>query len=172
MGVIHRGACGIVTALLLAGAAAADPPELVPVTAPGLLRVVGESSARVVVVNVWATWCIPCREEFPDLVRLHEEWRARGVEVIFVSADFDSQIGAAVRFLAEHGIEGTTYLKTGSDMDFIDALSPEWTGALPATFLYDRGRNLRHFLQRKTGYEELAGLIEPMLRGPDEEGIR
>jgi len=116
-------------------------PELKPATVDEILAAVREPGAGAVLVNVWATWCAPCREEFPDLMRLARDYRGRGLRLVLVSADFDDQVPAARAFLAQHGVDFVTFLKTGDDMKFIDALSPEWTGALPATIVYDgRGR--------------------------------
>src|SRR5687768_6490353 len=68
------------------------PPDtltLEPATAEQLLARVREPGARATLVNVWATWCGPCREEFPALVALAERRRADGLRVLLVSADFD-----------------------------------------------------------------------------------
>jgi cytochrome c biogenesis protein CcmG, thiol:disulfide interchange protein DsbE len=48
-----------------------------------------EHRGRIVLVNFWATWCGPCREETPDLVRVYDRYRARGVEIAGVSLDED-----------------------------------------------------------------------------------
>ncbi|HYM81181.1 MAG TPA: TlpA disulfide reductase family protein, partial [Candidatus Limnocylindria bacterium] len=96
-----------------------------------------EPGAEVVLVNIWATWCAPCREEFPDLMRLNERYRDRGLRLILVSADFEDQLPLARRFLAKQGVDFPSYLKTGDDMRFINAMDSRWTGALPATLIYD-----------------------------------
>ena len=70
-----------------------------PATAGQLREVVRAGGARVVLLNVWATWCVPCREEFPDLMRLRREYRERGLRLVLVSADTDSQLPAARQFL-------------------------------------------------------------------------
>src|SRR4030095_7876424 len=80
-----------------------------------VLAAVRDPGARVVVVNVWATWCAPCRQEFPDLMRLNERYQDRGMRLVLVTADFDDQIGEARQFLAQQGIEFLTYHKTGND---------------------------------------------------------
>jgi hypothetical protein len=64
---------------------------------------------------------------------------------MLVSADFDDQIGAARKFLAAHGVTDTCWLKTGDDMTFIDTLHPSWSGALPATLVYDANGHLTAF---------------------------
>jgi len=90
-----------------------------------------------VVVNVWATWCVPCVEEFPHLVELQRRHADR-LRVILISADFPENESAVHDFLLAQGVDWETYLKTGRDQPFIAALSDSWTGAMPATFVYDR----------------------------------
>jgi thiol-disulfide isomerase/thioredoxin len=108
---------------------------VVPETPAQLKQVIHERGAPVTLVNVWATWCAPCREEMPDLLetaRQHPD-----VRLVLVSADFDDHLKEAREFLAARGITGTTYWKSGSDQEFIDALDPDWTGSLPATLVCD-----------------------------------
>jgi thiol-disulfide isomerase/thioredoxin len=120
-----------------------------------ILAAVGASDREAVVVNVWATWCLPCREEFPDLMRLHRQYRDRGVELVLVSADFADRLPEARRFLKAQGVDFPSFLKVGDDMEFIDGLSPKWSGALPATFVYERGGKLKFFHEGKVTYAEL-----------------
>ena len=140
-------------------AAAAALPELRPVGAAELRAAIAAPGASAVVVNVWATWCVPCRKEMPDLLRAAAELRGRGVRLVLVSADFDDQAERAREFLGRHGVDFPSYLKTGSDMEFIDALSPGWSGALPATFVYDGGGSLRDFWEGEATYETFAARI-------------
>jgi thiol:disulfide interchange protein len=145
----------------VAGAAtpAAALPELLPVTASELRRAIVAPGASAVVVNVWATWCLPCRKEFPDLLRAAAAFRERGARLVLVSADFEENTAAAREFLARHGVDFPSYLKVGKDMEFIDALSPGWGGALPATFVFDGGGVLRDFWEGETSYETFAARI-------------
>ncbi len=149
------------------GSAAARAPTLVPATADQILKAVREKAAPVTVVNVWATWCVPCREEFPELVRLSEDYRDRGVDLVLVSTDFQEQ--AARRFLADQGVREPSYFKEGGDMEFIEALNPRWSGALPATFVFDRDGTLRFFREGKTTYEELERAVMAVLESPTQK---
>lgn len=163
--------------VLLAGCGAPRPeatpapepgpvPEIQPVTIEQLQGVVRAGGARLVLVNVWATWCVPCREEFPDLMRVRSEYRERGLRLVLVSADIDSQVPAAQRFLAEQGVDFLTYLKQGADMPFIDSLDARWSGALPATVLYDASGRKLWFHEGKTTYDSLKTRIDGALTAP------
>jgi thiol-disulfide isomerase/thioredoxin len=151
--------------------AAAQPPEVRPVAASELRALVREPGARAVLVNIWATWCMPCREEFPGLLRLRREHGGRGLRLLLVSGDFDSEMAAVQEFLAEQGVDFPTYIKAGKDMEFIDGLERRWSGALPATFLYDGGGTLRYFWENKASYETLEQRVLEVMNaggaGPD-----
>lgn len=147
------------------GGAALDSADitLTPVDADGLLAAVRAPGARATLVNVWASWCQPCREEFPDLVALQREWADRGFRLVFVSADFAEDVPNARAFLAEQGVDWPTYLKTGDDMQFIDKLDARWSGALPGSFLYDSSGRLVRFWEGKASRDTLAARILPVL---------
>ncbi len=133
------------------------------VDGPGVVAAVRAGGAKLTLVNVWASWCQPCREEFPDLVRLSHELADQGLRVIFVSADFTDDLPNAKSFLAEQGVGGPAYLKTGDDMQFIDTLDPSWSGALPGSFLYDEaGRRVRSW-EGKASYDSLRARVLPAL---------
>ena len=138
-------------------------PEVVPVTAVQAREVVAAARGKVVLLNVWATWCSPCREEFPHLVRLHRELGGKGFELILVSADFENQLPKVSEFLAAEGVDFRTYRKLGSDSEFIDGLDPRWSGALPATFVYDRSGTLRDFWEGDLSYEGFLERLAPWL---------
>jgi len=157
-------AAGLLAMAGRTGAVRAQAAPLLPADADTVLQAVKQPGARVVLVNVWASWCAPCVEEFPDLVRLRKEWADRGLRVILVSADFPETRDATLRFLFEHGVDFPTYLKDGNDMKFIDALSPKWSGALPVTFLYDSTGRLVHVREGKASYDVLEREVQAVLK--------
>jgi len=110
---------------------------LLPIEANGVLAIVRDGRAKATVVNVWASWCAPCRDEFPELREAVQARAADGVRLVLVSADFDEQLPDARKFLATSGVHDTTYLKHDADQRFIDTLNPAWSGSIPATFVYD-----------------------------------
>jgi thiol-disulfide isomerase/thioredoxin len=157
--------------LFACGAARRETPEepragAAPVTAATgaqILDTVRSQHAAAVLVNVWATWCLTCREEFPDLLRLRRDLAPRGLAVLFVSGDFASELPAVREFLAAQGVDFPTYIKSGGDMELIDALQPEWSGALPASFVYDGGGVLVRWWQGSATYETFVERVEDLL---------
>jgi thiol-disulfide isomerase/thioredoxin len=152
--------CGKSTARQGAAPAPSASNEIRPATAEQLQAAIRAPGAKVVLVNVWATWCVPCRQEFPDLMRIEREYRDRGLRLMLVSADGDDGVPAARAFLHEQGVGFLTYLKQGSDMPFINALDSRWSGALPASFLYDSVGNQTWFHEGKTSYDSLKVRVE------------
>ena len=160
-----------VAALLLlgfsaVGALAADAPKLAgDLDAKGLADAVARNQGKVVVVNFWATWCVPCREEYSDLIRLEKTYRDRGVAVLGVSIDFAKDLPKVEKFLAENHPEFPNYMKRagGDDQDFIDAVDPKWGGELPFTVIYGRDGKKAKVLSGKQTYasfeKAIAGLL-------------
>jgi len=99
------------------------------------------TSTHPLLVNFWATWCVPCREEFPDLVKIDGEFRQRGLDFFLVSLDDATEIKTSVpQFLSEMKATAipSFLLNTPEPETAINAVDPQWSGSLPATFLFDR----------------------------------
>jgi thiol-disulfide isomerase/thioredoxin len=150
---------------VLAGPAAPEPPVKVEIAeVPAILAAIKAPGASAVLVNVWATWCEPCREEMPDLIRFYRDHRPQGLRLVLISADDDDQRAEVGRLLGALGFDGPAFIKRGNDMTFIDALDPHWKGALPATFLFDgRGTRSRSWLGAVT-YDDLRARVSGLLR--------
>ncbi|GBC80602.1 Thioredoxin [bacterium HR09] len=112
-----------------------------------------------VVVNVWATWCRPCVEEFPEILEFARK-HPGNVKVMLVSADFSSRRDFVEKFLRERGVGFVTYLKQGSDEAFVEVLSPQWSGALPATFVFAPGGRLVTWFERQITKAELEDAVK------------
>ena len=135
--------------------AVAQTPTLAEL--PEILTAVRSPGARAVLVNVWATWCDPCRQELPDLIRFYRDHREDGLRLVLVSADDEENRAEVARVLAEAGLPAETlsFIKRGDDMKFINGLDRHWSGALPASFLFDgRGRK-RHSWPGPVTYHSL-----------------
>jgi thiol-disulfide isomerase/thioredoxin len=123
--------------------ASAPSPKVTEIKEAELKSLLGAGDARQrpLLVNFWATWCEPCRAEFPDLVRVRGQYTADQLDFVVVSLDDPPDISKAVpQFLAEvHATALPAYLLHADDEDAaIKMVDPAWDGELPATFLYDR----------------------------------
>ena len=120
-------------------ASAASMPGKAPAAAPvwalqnldGKTQRLEDLRGTVVLLNFWATWCPPCREEIPDLIRVHQAFAARGVTVVGLAVD-DSGADAIKAFVAKYGITYPVVLGN------IDIAQQYRVNGIPASFLIDR----------------------------------
>lgn len=113
---------------------------VIPVTLEQLSERLKEDSGNVVLLNVWASWCKPCLEEMPALVKLEKKYADRGMRLIFIAIDDTEIIESKIKpILKKNGISFPTYILVNTpDNMFIDSMNPKWSGALPASFIYRR----------------------------------
>ena len=140
-----------------------DHVQVTQVKAEDVMRIVREPGAKAVLLNMWATWCGPCREEFPDLMKLARKYKGSGLRVVLVSNDDDSEMANIKKFLAEQGVDFPSYFKAEKDMPFINGIDSRWTGSLPATFIYDGGGKLQDFWEGQGSYALFEGKVKPLL---------
>ena len=116
----------------------------------GLLR----PKDKPLLINFWATWCDPCREEFPELVKLDSEYKGR-IDFLTISLDYLSEIDRDVpKFLTDMKAEMPAYLlKTDDESKAISTVTTEWNGALPFTILIDASGGVSYFRQGKISPE-------------------
>lgn len=135
----------------------------------GLSALRDESAARgrVLLVNFWATWCTPCRDEFPDLVRLREQFATERLDLVLISLDDVSDIDSTVpEFLASmKATKMPSYLLNADDPDAaINLFDPTWHGELPATFIYDAGGKLVYKHRGRIKPAEVTAAIEGAMK--------
>lgn len=98
---------------------------------------------KVVLLNIWATWCHPCRTEIPELRQIHAQYRDRGLELIGVSVDSDGTDESVRKFMADFQMTFPVW------RDPAERITTRFLAVgVPATFLIDREGILRW---RKTG---------------------
>jgi len=143
---------------------AGSAAELKPVDEAGYTKVVASSKGKVLLVNFWATYCVPCRKEMPELVALAAKYKARGFEFVTVTADEPEQMKEASAFLDRNKVPAPAYAKQAKDDDkFISLVDPKWSGALPASFLYDKsGRKVKAFFG-EVKLAELEAAVQKLL---------
>ena len=121
--------------------------ELKPLDEAGYAKVIAGAKGKVVLVNFWATYCVPCRKEMPQLVALEAKLRAQGFQFVTISADEPEQVKDAAAYLDKLKVPAPVYVRKARDDDkFVAAIDAKWSGALPASFLYDKtGKKVRSF---------------------------
>lgn len=115
--------------------------DVIPVSSTDELKIIFEDNkGKVILVNFWATWCKPCVKEFPDLVRLYNNYKDMGFVVIFISLDISEEIDSKVKpFLQKNDVEFITYYNNFKQPEeIVNFIDKTWGGAIPATYIYDR----------------------------------
>jgi thiol-disulfide isomerase/thioredoxin len=127
-------------------------------------KMLATHKGKIVLVDFWATWCVPCRAEMPQLVKLSEKLKARGFDLVTVSADEPEKEGAAFQVLKENSVGAPFYLKKAADDDkFYEMVDAKWSGEMPAMFIYDRsGKRVRSFLG-ETPVKDIEAAIQKLL---------
>ena len=147
-------------ALALAGAAFASPlatgavatqaaaPDFTLRTLNGPNLRLAEQRGRVVMVNFWATWCGPCRQEMPQLDRLYQKYKSSGFVLLGVNVDED--VRKATDVAAKLGVTFPVLLDTDKAVSKLYDLS-----TMPSTVIIDRDGKVR-YLHRGylAGYED------------------
>lgn len=140
-------------------AAKAPTADLPLIDLVGYNQVLAKYRGKPLVVTFWATWCEPCRDEFPMLVQLQKQYAPQGLAIFGVSLDDDADMNLVRRFLARNQPGFPSYRqKPGIDVDsFYRGVNPAWTGSMPETIFYGRdGRIVGHFIgeQPRAAFEE------------------
>lgn len=126
---------------------------------------------KVVILNLWATWCGPCRREIPDFIKIQEDYKGRGVEVLGVTSEDERNTEALVKeFVKEFKINyKVVWVDTNGWAAF---LAPRYS--IPQTFILDQNGQL---LQKFVGYSPQVAVLarniaDRALSGATESGGR
>jgi thiol-disulfide isomerase/thioredoxin len=119
-------------------------------------------NGKILFVNFWATWCIPCVEEFPDLVKIYNEYKNSNFEFLSISVDLPSEIETKVKpFLEEQSADfSVVVIKEKSSEEVINLINPEWNGAVPATVIYDETGTMQEFIAEVKNFDAFHSSIE------------
>jgi len=115
-------------------------------------------------VTFWATWCEPCRDEYPMVNQLVQQFKPKGLAMFAMNMDDDAEASLALRFMARTNPVFVNYRKKpGKEEEFINRVNPKWTGALPVTFLYTPDGQLMGQIVGEQPRQVFVGAIEQLL---------
>ena len=141
---------------------AASP--LIPLDEAAFARMVADHRGNVLLVDFWATWCAPCREELPKLLSLSANYQGKGFDFVTISCDEPEQAMQAATFIDRQGVPAPRYIRKAKDDDkFINSIDPKWSGALPALFVFDRNSQQAESFIGETNFKQLDAVIRKLL---------
>lgn len=119
----------------------------------GYNKLLAKYKGKPLLVTFWATWCEPCRDEFPTLVSLSEEYRPKGLAIFGVNLDNNADMNLVRHFLTQYRPDFPSYRQDPQiDVDaFYHGVNPQWRGEMPLTMFYNRdGRIAQSFVAEQT----------------------
>src|ERR1700682_610715 len=148
---------------------AARDPEVID--AKEYQKLVQSYQGKPLLVTFWATWCEPCRDEFPMLNELKKQYTTQGLQVVGVNLDDDGDLILMRRFLVKYKPAFLNYRKkAGAESAFVKAVLPGWSGAIPASFSYAKdARQIGHLLgaNNRETYEAAIRMLLTSGNGSD-----
>jgi thiol-disulfide isomerase/thioredoxin len=141
-------------------------PVVTVIDQAGLERAV-RPNGKPLLINFWATWCDPCRDEFPDLVKINSDYKNK-IDFITISLDDLADLKLAVpKFLVEMKAGMPAYLlRVPDEGAAISSVYSDWTGGLPFTILFDKSGKIAYSRQGKIVPATLAGQLDRLLNVP------
>jgi peroxiredoxin len=117
-----------------------EPVTLESLDETTLIKLVKNDTEKLLVINVWATWCGPCLTELPEFVTMHRMYRNRKFQMVTISLNDLKQKEEALKALTDRHVSTTNYISAISDRDRLaDLLDKKWTGPLPYTVVIAPG---------------------------------
>jgi len=165
-----RGILGTLLCCVLLGCSgpATAENQLTAINAAGLADALTEAQTDddpVVLINFWATWCQPCREEIPIFLNLEKQYGEQGFRLIAVSLDeIETMDDTVAPFMQKWFPEFSSYISVEYDMDdMVSVVDNGWNEVLPTSYLFARDGSLSERLQGKYTAEEFASRIQALL---------
>ncbi len=141
-----------------------EPVELQRISAKDLKELTANKTDKYRLVNVWATWCVPCVAELSEFVTMHRMYRGRNFEMITISADGPDNVDRALDVLKEQHVSCVNYLFESDSRDALfDAIDPAWEGGVPYTALIAPGGEVVYRKHDAIEPQELKRIIADRL---------
>ncbi len=120
----------------------------------GVKNLIENRGGKSLFINFWATWCLPCVEEFPDIVKLAEKYK--DVDFVGISLDHPDEITSKIQpFLKKMKAPFPNFVaKFKDDQILIEMINKNWNGAIPATVIYNSKGKQLSFHAKKLSYKE------------------
>lgn len=159
----------LVTVLFLGISLSIYSQDVEVIDIDGLRDILNRKSDTVYVLNFWATWCKPCTEEMPDLLKISKEYEPDNLKLILISLDLPSVIDTRLAdFIKDNGISSRVFLLDDPDANkWIPLVDDSWSGSIPATLIYFPSAGYRDFHEGKVSYGDLKARVSPLIKKTD-----
>lgn len=129
-----------------------------------LEKIIAESKTPMI-INMWATWCVPCIEELPYFQEESKKHQKDSVQLLLVSLDFKEAFPAGiVKFMKKRNIIAPVVWLDETNADyFCPKFDVKWSGAIPATLFINNKSGYRKFVEEQLSHEELKTEIMALL---------
>jgi len=117
-------------------------------------------------INFWATWCAPCREELPAIEKVQKKYSNRKFKVILVSLDFPNQLESRLKpFIRDNKLKSDVILLNDPNQNrWIDKVDPSWSGEIPFSVIYKQ--NSRESFPQSFSCNQLDSIINLKINQP------
>lgn len=127
----------------------AEKVEVTMIDIAGIEDLIKNKSEKLRLINFWATWCVPCVAEFPELIEINRNFRKRKFEMVTISLDTPDKNDKVLNFLKKSYASTKNYhFNSDNKYDLIEAVDKEWPGSLPYTIIVKPGGEI---LYKKLG---------------------
>lgn len=115
----------------------------------------------IYVLNFWATWCGPCVAELPAFEKLNKKYASKKVKIVLISTDFKRNVESKVKpFVKRKNLRSQVVFMNESDPNvWVNLVSPEWSGSIPATLILSKRKNKRLFIEGQLTFKELEAKV-------------
>jgi thiol-disulfide isomerase/thioredoxin len=154
----------IIITALLALCIASNAQEIKKVKATDLESYIKKAD-HPLIVNFWATYCVPCMEEMPTFVNITNMHKREGLELLLVSLDMPSYYPDKIaQFAKEKRLPpGLLWLAETNADYFCPKIDTQWSGAIPATLFINHKTGYHKFLEQQISPVQLQGILSEML---------
>lgn len=140
-------------------------PSAIVISPNEFKQAIDAQRGHILIVNVWATWCVPCLREVPDLLTLQTEYADRGVRLLGIAVDEPTPQAADVeQFRKRYFPNFLTYARSGPDLDELTrVIDPAWNEVVPTTYIIDRSGQIKRRIQGRKSLEQFRTVLQTVL---------
>lgn len=129
-----------------------------------LEKLIKNRKGKALLLNIWASWCPPCKKEFPDLVKLAAKYKNSKVDIVGLSVDDKSDLNSEViPFLQKNDVNFKIYIQNFKSIEELISFFPKWEGAIPLTVIFDKNGNEKKFIIGMRDFEFFDKAIQEVL---------